>query len=366
MKKALAILLAVLMIAAMMVGCGQQQTTADTADAEPAAKTQESTEASAAEATTEAAADTHDPIELSFSMTATLDEHHGACWQTFADYVHEKCPWITIKVYPSATLYDDSNFVDAIMRGNVDMGITAPGYIGDYAPQTSIFGACYIFDSVDQMDAVLNGDIGHNIYNEVADETGIRMLGAIYKGRRTINLTMDKEVTCREDLEGILLRVPNAESWMNMGYALGATPTAMALSEVYLALQSGTIQGQDNPLQATMNYGFGEVTKSISMTNHVIDMNWLCIREEIWNTFDDETKQVFNDGLRVAYDECFAAYDGEEADLIAQFREMGLSVYDDIDLTKMKEEVWDYYWDHPEISGNWDKDIYNTIVNAAA
>lgn len=306
----------------------------------------------------------HDPMTLVFSMTATMEEHHGACWQTFANYVHEKCDWITIDINHSSTLYDDSTFIDAIMRGNVDMGITAPGYFGEYAPQTAIFGACYIFENANQMDKILNGPVGQEIYDEVAQETGVRMLGSIYKGRRTINLREDKKVTCREDLNGVLLRVPNADSWMQMGYALGATPTAMALSEVYLALNSGTIDGQDNPLQATMNYGFGEVTKSITMTNHVIDINWLCINEDIWQSFDDETKQVFMDGFKIAYDECFAAYDGEEADLIQQFRDMGVSVYDDVDLSKMKEEVWDYYWAHDEISGGWDKDVYQAIQDA--
>ena len=311
-----------------------------------------------------ALAEEHEPVTYKFSMTATTEEHHGACWYTFADYVHEKCPWITIEMYPASTLYDDSNFVDAIMRGNVDMGITAPGYLGEYAPETAIFGACYIFDSVDQMNEILNGEIGMGIYDKVAEETGIRLVGAIYKGRRTMNLTLDKEIKTREDLEGILLRVPNAQSWLDMGNALGATPTPMALSEVYLALQAGTIQGQDNPLQATMLYGFGEVTKSITMTNHVIDINWLCVNEDIWQSFDDETKAVFEEGMKIAYDECFAAYDGEEADLIAQFRDMGLSVYDETDMSKMKEEVWEYYWAHPEISANYDKDVYEAIQNA--
>ncbi len=356
MKKLIALMLTLAMTACLMAGCSGKSSEKPAEDAPPA-----ETEEAPAEAETEAAAD-HDPVTLKFSMTATMEEHHGACWQTFADYVHEKCPWITVEIHHSSTLYDDSTFVDAIMRGNVEMGITAPGYLGEYAPEVAIFGACYIFDSVDQMNSILNGQVGSDIYEKVAEDTGIRMLGAIYKGRRTINLREDKEVKSREDLNGVLLRVPNAESWIQMGNALGATPTAMALSEVYLALQSGTIDGQDNPLQATMNYGFGEVTKSITMTNHVIDINWLCISEDIWKTFDEETKAVFMDGLQIAYDECFQAYDGEEAELIKQFQDMGVTVYEDTDMTTMKEEVWDWYWDHEEVSGGWDKDVYEAIL----
>lgn len=310
----------------------------------------------------EPAAKEHEPRTLKLAFTATLEEHHGACMKTFADYVHEKCPWITIELYPASTLYDDSTLLAAIMRGNLEMGMTAPGWLGEYAPEVEIFGACYLFDSPEQMGEILNKEIGAKIYDQVAEKTGIRLLGSIYKGRRTINLRQDIKVTSRKDLKGIMLRVPNAESWMQMGYALGATPTAMALSEVYLALSAGTVDGQDNPLQATMRYGFGEVTKSITMTNHVIDITCPCISEKVWKSFDDETKAVFREAFKVANDECFEAYSSEEADLIAQFRAMGVHVYDDVDLDGMKKEVWDFYWAHPEISGKWDKDIYKAVV----
>lgn len=309
------------------------------------------------------AEDAHEPIVLEFSQTATQQEHHGACWGDFAEYVKEHCPWITINVHYGSELYDDSTFCDAIMRGNVEMGITAPGYIGEYAPELSIFAAPYIFDSLDQMNKVLNGEIGQKIYDQVAEETGIRLLGAIYQGRRTINLREDKKITCRADLEGVLLRVPGGDSWMNMGYALGCEPTKMALSEVYLALQTGAVDGQDNPLQGTMNYKFGEVTKSITMTDHMLAVVFPCIQEEIWQTFDDETKQVFMDAFQIAYEKDMEEYVSEEADLIQQFRDMGLTVYDDVDNSTLAREVWEYIWENNDKFG-YDKDMYDMIKAA--
>ena len=306
-------------------------------------------------------ADDHEPITLNLSMTATMEEHHGACYEPFKAYIEEKCPWITIEIHPSSTLYDDSTFLDAIMRGNVEMGVTAPGYLGEYAPATAIFAAPYFFDSIEQMNEVCNGELGAQIFAEAEEQTGVHIIGTLYKGRRTINLRMDKEITCRADLDGILLRVPGGESWTNMGTALGATPTAMALSEVYLALQAGTVDGQDNPLQATMNYAFGEVTKSITMTNHVIDINWLCIQSDIWNSFDDETKAVFEEAFQIAYDDCFAAYNGEESDLIAQFREMGVSVYDETDTSVLAKEVWEYIYANQDKFPNYDLSVYELV-----
>ena len=356
MKKALALALSLAMAVSLFAGCGSKD--------EPAPAPAPAPSTSAPATSTPAEPAQPDPITLTLSTTATMEEHHGGCWETLKAYVEEKCPWITLEMYYSSTLYDDSTILDAIMRGNCDLGITSPGYIGEYAPELAIFGACYLFDNAEQMLTILNGEVGAKLYDQVAESTGIRLLGAVYKGRRTINLRMDKEIKSREDMKGILMRVPNAQSWMDMGYALGCEPTAMALSEVYLALQAGTVDGQDNPLQATMIYGFGEVTKSITMSNHVIDLVWLCIAEDVWQSFDDETKAVFQEGFEISANECKEAYMGEEADLIAQFREMGLSVYEP-DMSQMKEEVWEFYWANPQISGNWDKEVYDAVMAAA-
>ena len=350
MKKLFALLLALAMVLSL-AACGAKAPAAEAPKAE----------APAADA---AAPAEKEPITIKLSQTASMEEHHGICYETLKAYIEEKCPWITVEIYYSSTLYDDSTGLDAVSRGNCEMVVTAPGYLGEIAPQAAIFGACYIFENADQMLEILNGEVGMGIYDDIAAETGLRPLGALYKGRRTINLTIDKEIKSRADLEGVLMRVPNAESWMNMGYALGCTPTPMALGEVYLGLQAGTIQGQDNPLQATMSYGFGEVTKSITMTNHVIDLNWLVISEDLWQTFDAETQEVFYTAFQMAADESYNAYMGEEADLIAQFREMGLTVYEP-DMSQMKAEVWEYYWSKPEVSGGWDKDVYEAIQNAA-
>jgi len=303
-------------------------------------------------------------MTLNFAMTATEKEHHGACIYTFADYVMANTDDIEITVYPSSTLYDDSNLLEAMMRGNLEMGVAAPAMLSEFYPGVSVLGACYVFRSPEHMLNVMNGEIGQALYDKIAEETNIRILGALYKGRRCIDLTIDKKITSRADMEGILLRTPNSESWMNMGRALGATPVAMALSEVYLGLQAGTIQGQDNPLQATMLYGFGEVTKSITMTNHVIDLIWICIDEDIWQGFDDATKAVFMEAFHVAENECTEAFSGEEADLIAQFREMGLSVYDDVDTTEYAAEIRDWYFANADVIGDWDMDLYEAIQSA--
>ena len=113
-----------------------------------------------------------------------------------------------------------------------------------------------------------------------------------------------------------------------------------------------------------MLYAFGEVTKSITMTNHVIDINWLCIQSDIWNSFDDETKAVFEEAFKIAYDDCFNAYNGEEADLIAQFRDMGVSVYEREDNSVMAKEVWEYIYANQSDFPSYDLSVYELVHGA--
>ena len=305
----------------------------------------------------------HEPITIRMSMTASLDEHHGAAANIFADYVMDKCDWITLEVYPSSTLFDDSDAIAELIRGNLDMCESGFPYLSEYAPVLAMFGSCYLFQNWDHVNAVLNGEIGEQLFNEIAETTDVRIIGAMYSGDRTVNLRQDIEVKTREDLDGIMLRMPNSEAWINIGKSLGATPVAMSLSEVYLALQSGTIDGQDNPLQATMSYGFGEVTKSITMTRHYISNILFCINEGLWESLDAETQQVFQDAFQEASDFCYGEYVADEDALIAEFEALGVSVYKP-DTTQMREEVENWYWNEPGLTDSWDRELYDAIQDA--
>ena len=224
-------------------------------------------------------------VELVYTMTAVPTDAHAGAMMVFKETV-ERLSGGEIKVltYDSASLFKQEQEVAAVKSGQADITATAASWLTDGSPWVSMFTAGYIFKSYDHMTKVLNGPVGQEIFERIAKEQGIRPLGAQYLGTRQLNLIDDKEIKTPADLRGVNLRMPNSDSWIFLGKALGANPTPISFSELYMALQTRTVDGQDNPLPSTKNAKFYEVTKSITITNHLVDSVWPAINEKKWQS----------------------------------------------------------------------------------
>jgi hypothetical protein len=120
----------------------------------------------------------------------------------------------------------------------------------------------------------------------------VKLLTVMYLGRRHVNLRTDAEVRTPADLAGIKLRMPGTDAWQFLGSALGANPVPVAFGEVYTALQTGAIDGQDNPLPTNRDSKFYEVTKQIVLTSHLVDLNYLALSKKVWDEFTPEQQAV--------------------------------------------------------------------------
>src|SRR3989339_809652 len=223
------------------------------------------------------------PVELVYTMTAVPTDAHAGAMRVFKEVVERVSAGnIKVKTYDSASLFKQEQEVSAVKSGQADITATAAPWLTDGSPWISMFTAGYIFKSYDHMTTVLNGEIGKQAFERVAKEQGIRPLGAQYLGTRQLNMVKDVWIKTPDDLKGVKLRMPNSDSWLFLGRALGANPTPISFSELYMALQPKTVDGQDNPLPSTKNAKFFEVTKSITLTNHLVDSVWPAINEAKW------------------------------------------------------------------------------------
>lgn len=356
MKRIFAIITVLAMLFALSA-CGQKAEAPVAETTQPPAQKEE---VAVATPTAPALPGPATPITLKISTSSNASENHTLALEEFKKQIESTTQNITVEIHHSSSLFAQDANVAAMMRGNLEMSLVGASYLGEQLPYLNMFKAAYVFRDYDHMSKVLNGEIGQEVFEDCAQQIGIRPLVSLYIGSRTINLVEDKEITCKEDLKGVSLRVANSESWIHMCNALGANPVPMALNETYLSLQTGGVDGQDNPLPATMAQGFGEVTKSITMTNHIVDSTWLCITEEIWQSFDAETQAAVMAAAETAREFCDNANLTQIEDLKQQFRDMGLSVYEP-DLSDFAVEVFQYYIDNPELSGTWDLDLYNRI-----
>ena len=311
-----------------------------------------------------AQANKNKPVELVYTMTAVPTDAHAGAMRVFKETVERVSGGnIKVKTYDSASLFKQEQEVSAVRSGQADMTATAAPWLTDGSPWISMFTAGYIFKSYDHMTKVLNGDIGKVIFERVAKEQGIRPLGAQYLGTRQLNMVKDVWIKTPEDLKGVKLRMPNSDSWLFLGKALGANPTPISFSELYMALQTKTVDGQDNPLPSDKNAKFYEVTKSITLTNHFVDSVWPAINEAKWQSLSDQQKGWVMEGVRAGIKYCDETNLKAEAELVEFFKKAGLKVYN-ADIDAFSKHVLNEYL-NSAYAKKWDMNVYKQIQDAA-
>ena len=307
------------------------------------------------------AEDLGDPVDLTVTLTAVSTDTHAQAMMKFKEYVEEASEGnISVEVYTDAQLFSQEEEVIAVAGGDADMTLTSASWLTTGSPWISMFTAGYLFNSYEHMTQTLNGEIGQDVFQKVSDEQGLLPLGAWYLGSREISLKDDRAISTPDDLAGVNLRMPNSEAWLFLGQALGANPTPISFSELYLALQTGTVDGQDNPLGTVESAKFYEVQKSITLTDHLVDSVWPAINTEKWNSLTEAQQQILIDGVEAGRAYCDETNLQKEAELVAFFEEQGLSIYE-ADIPAFQEHVLDAYL-NDSISDTWDMDVYDQIA----
>jgi TRAP-type transport system periplasmic protein len=267
---------------------------------------------------------------------------------------------IEVDTFHSGSLFKQDQELAAVKSGQADIVYMSAPWLSEQSPWISMFSAGYMFKNYDHMTKTLNGEIGKEVFEKVAKEQGIRPLSAFYLGTRQVNLVKDKEIKVPADLNGVNLRMPNSDSWLFLGKAIGANPTPIAFSELYMALQTGTVDGQDNPLPTVKSAKFYEVTKSISITNHLVDSVWPTMNEAKWQSLSENQKKVVTEAMEEARVLCDKTNNDREAELIEFFKGEGLKVYN-ADIDAFSKEVLDKYLADKKLTASWDMDLFNKV-----
>ena len=303
-------------------------------------------------------------VNLIYSVNAVPGDAHYDAMMKFKEVVEAESKGnITVETYHSGSLFKQDQEVAAVKSGKADIVYLSASWLTDGSPWIGMFTAGYVFKSYDDMTKILNGEIGKEVFNRVVKEQGIHPLASYYLGTRQVNLREDKPVRTPADLKGVNLRMPNSEAWVTLGKAMGANPTPLAFSELYMALQTGTVDGQENPLPTDRSAKFYEVTKSISLTNHLVDSVWPCINEAKWQSLSDHQKEIIMKGIEAGRQTCDEKNLKTEAEIIDFFKGQGLKVYE-ADTKAFAESVLPAYLNNKNITGKWDMDLYNKVQAA--
>ena len=227
-----------------------------------------------------------------------------------------------IQIFNSSQLGNDEDMLQKLKLGQLDFSIPS-SIMSSVSDTFGVFEMPYIVKDRDHMRAIRD-DAG-DIFRDAARDKGYEIIGFWENGFRNVTNNL-RPVSVPADLKGIKLRTPKGEWRLKMFQAYGANPTPMAFSEVFTALKTGVIDGQENPLIQIWAGKFQEVQKYLSMTGHVYSPAYLATSTRNWNKWDDDLKAAISDCALQSSN--FAYQEGGRIDneYVDKFREMGVEV----------------------------------------
>jgi TRAP-type C4-dicarboxylate transport system substrate-binding protein len=215
----------------------------------------------------------------------------------------------------------------ALQRDHLEMGNVAPQDISKQVPAWSILTSAYLFRDANHLNSFFASDLGAQMKGMAEDQLKVKILGPTFFGTRQVGLKPKKKITTPADMAGIKLRMPAGEAWQLLGRSLGANPTPMAYAEVYTGLQTGAIDGQDNPLPNVQNMKFYEVMSQIVLTSHLVGFDVLTMNQKTWRALPPDKQKSFQAACDKALHWSASEHLKREAELADGFKKQGLEVY---------------------------------------
>lgn len=260
-----------------------------------------------------------------------------------------------IEVYPASSLGKESDINEGLGLGTVDIIYTGQLFAGRFYGPIAIGGAPYMFRDFEHWKKYRDSDLFAELARGYEEETGNHVVALTYYGER--QTTSNKPIRTPEDMKGLKIRVPDAPLYKMFPEAVGANATPIAFAEVYLALQTGTVDAQENPLPTIQAKKFYEVQKYISLTGHITDSLLTIVSGQTWSSLDDADKEIFTTVLKEAADKCTQDIVKLQKELTNWFREQGIEVIE-VDKEPFRQAVVKL---HNGPAATWDQATYDRL-----
>ena len=190
---------------------------------------------------------------------------------------------LAMSVHPASSLFKQGTEVPALQRGNLEMSTMTTFEVAQQIPSLGFLNRAYLFRDHAHLRHVFDGPIGAEYRKLVAEQMGIVILSTAYLGTRQVALRSKRKVTGPADLAGVKMRMPAGPDWLLLGRVLGVSPVPMGMPEVYLALKTGTIDGQENPLSVFSAAKLYEVSEQIVLTAHMLQPVFFSFAKPAWD-----------------------------------------------------------------------------------
>ena len=260
-----------------------------------------------------------------------------------------------IDVFPASQLGNENQINEGLGLGTVDMIYTGVAFAGSIHKPVAITNAPYVLRDFEHWKAYRDSPLFRDIARGYEDKTKHKVVSLTYYGQRMI--TANKEIKKPEDMKGMKLRVPPAPLFLMFTKSVGANATPIAFAEVYLALQQGTVDGQENPLPTIMAKKFYEVQSHIMLSGHITELLLVIVGNHVWSKLSEEEKKTFNEVLIQAAAKATDQIRASEQKLADEFRKLGKTVVE-VDRAAFRAAALPL---HNDGSGGWTKEQYDAL-----
>lgn len=284
-----------------------------------------------------------------FKIALQNGENHPLCQGVakFGEILSEKTDGrLTLDLYYSAALGDKASTVQGMQTGTIDGAMLMGGVIADYGcDQMRVFILPYLFDSVAHARAFEKSEQGQALFDTVQSSgSGMVCLGAYQESARNYFFT-EKEVRTPEDMKNLQIRCQEGSVYYDAVEAMGAYAEAVTFSELYSALQSGVVDGAEQPLSGFVSNSFQEIAKYYVMDGHEISPNLILFSEATWNKLSEDDQAIIQEAFNESIPFFEELSDSQDADYLQQIKDAGVEVID-VDVAEWQEacsSVYDTY-----------------------
>jgi tripartite ATP-independent transporter DctP family solute receptor len=237
------------------------------------------------------AASAQQKIPLRFSTAAPPPDFLSRSMQQFKADLERAAPEFDVQLHYASSLFRQGTEVPAMQRGNLEMSTMTTFEVAQQVPEFGFMNRAYLFRDYDHAYKTLTGALGKRYVDAVASKMNVLILAPTYLGTRQVALRTPREVKGPADLSGLKLRMPGGPDWLLLAQSIGATPTPMAMPEVYLSLQTGAIDGQENPPTIFNAAKFHEVSKQMVLTSHLVQPVFYTVAKPFFDKLGPQQRQ---------------------------------------------------------------------------
>jgi len=283
-----------------------------------------------------------EPIEIRLAHVVNEQDGFHIAAEKFKEVVEERTDGVvSVDIFPNAQLGDERTLLESMQIGTVDMGVITNGPVANFVEEIAVFELPFLFPSREAAYEVLDGPVGQDLLDELER---VNLKGLAYAERGFRNLTNSRgPVTEPADLDGLKLRVMENPVYVDTFRELGANAVPMAWTEALTAMQQGTIDGQENPVNVIHSFELNETQTHMTLSRHTYAPAIFVMGMPVWNELPEPVQGVIEDAAQEAAEYERQVNEEMEAEQLAELKAAGMEVVEDADLEAFRTAVGPVY-----------------------